>query len=113
MIYDRLLTVYELDRAASPFSRKLKNPVEFYYKELEVYSSRYYRAQQSGEQIDVLAELPRVPGEPRITPNNYCILDEGEIYRVVQAQYGSDNNGLPVTILSLRMEEGKYDILGP
>lgn len=111
MIYDRLLTIYSLKSAASPLVRVLENPVNHYYSEAEVFGSRFFAAQQAGEEIHMMVVLPRDDAEPRITATDYCIPQDDKVYRVVQAQYGTDRDGLPITTLSLHRVEEKYEIL--
>ena len=111
MIYDQTLTIYELAEGSSPLSRKLKNGIPYYYAEKEVYASRFFISKQSGESISLMVEIPRCDVDARITVNQYCIPEDGKVYRIVQAQYGYDLLGLPITTLSLKEEDGKYDIL--
>lgn len=110
MIYDRSLTVYSLASGSSPLARTLTGGIEHYYAEKEVYASRYYKAMEAGESVDMLLELPRMDTD-RITSGQYCVPDDGELYRIVQAQYGYDADGLPITTLSLKREGNKYDII--
>ncbi|MEG0778579.1 MAG: hypothetical protein RSG55_07000 [Oscillospiraceae bacterium] len=112
MIYDKILTVYSLAPSPSPLTRKLGGGVQYYYAEKEVYGSRYFVAHQAGETINMMVELPRNEADARITCNNYIIPEDGNVYRIVQAQYGVDDDGLDITTLSLKWEDGKYDILG-
>ena len=110
MIYDRVLTIYTLDNAASPLTRRLRDPVGHYYAEREVFYNRYVANQQIGVRVNMMAELPRAEDEARITENQYCIPEDGGVYRVTQAQYGYDEDGLPITTLSLMRMEGKYEL---
>jgi hypothetical protein len=113
-MYDRVLTVYSLDTESSPLSRSLVGPGgRYFYEEKEVYASRFYAARQAGEDVHMLVEIPLDPGDARILPEQYCIPADGQVYRIVQAQYGRDQDGLPVTTLSLQRKEGKYAILHP
>ncbi len=113
MIYDRVLTVYELGNGSSPLLRKLTAGVEYYYAEKEVYGSRYFQSQQAGVKISMMVEIPRFEGTARIEVENYCIPEDGKVYRIVQAQYGADGAGLPISTLSLEKSENKYEILRP
>jgi len=113
MIYDKVLTIYKLGSGDSPLNRKLTDGVQYYYAEKEVYGSRYFQSQQVGVKISMMVEFPRFEGEPRITAENYCVPEDGETYKIVQAQYGADPNGLPITTLSLEKSEKKYEILRP
>jgi NADPH-dependent ferric siderophore reductase len=115
MIYDRELTVYQLDEASDPLARRLAGGVSYYYGEREVYASRYYIGMQSGDKISVMAEIPLDAQITRIKTDQYVVLGDtsatSPVYRIVEAQYGEDEDGLPVTRLSLMEVEGKYDIL--
>ncbi|NCB51350.1 MAG: hypothetical protein EOM54_05650 [Clostridia bacterium] len=113
MIYDRTLTIYSLSAAGSPLGRRLTDGTSYYYGELEIYTSRFLLWNQSGEKIHMMVELPRVEGEARIRAEMYCIPEDGQVYRIIEARYGYDSDGLPITTLSLQLTEGKYDILEP
>lgn len=109
MIYDRYLTVYDL-AGGSPLSHQLTVNSAHFYAELEVYHRRYWESVQAGSRID---RMIRVPFGEDLTAAQYVIPEDGHVYRVEQAQHGPDDDGLPVTTLSLRRMEGKYDILRP
>lgn len=111
MIYDHVLTVFELDAESSPLKRRLINGADYYYGEREVYSSRYFAAMQANARIDMMVEINLSADERRIPPDSYCVPADGQVYRVIQAQYGLNDDGLPVTWLSLQVPEGKYEIL--
>ncbi|MEG1604319.1 MAG: hypothetical protein RR340_11975, partial [Cloacibacillus sp.] len=115
MIYDRILTVYDLTDGDSPLSRRLIGGRSYYYAEQEVFASRYYAARQSGDRISVLVEILQDPQITRIKSDLYAVLGpvgcNGNVYRIAQSQYGRNDDGLPVTRLSLVLMEGKYDIL--
>ena len=102
MIYDRLMTVYDRDDADT---RELINPASYLYGEKEVYGSTFYQAMQAGEQADAMIELWRAD----IHAEQFCALDDGRVYRVVQARHGLNDDGLPITTLTLRRMEGRYD----
>ena len=108
MIYDRILTIYDLP-SGTPLQRKLKYSATHYYAPREVYHKRYWESVQAGSRIDCLVEVPY--GE-EITATQYCVLDDGHVYRVEQAQHGFDVDGLPVTTLSLKRMEDNYDFAG-
>ena len=111
MIYDRTLTVYSLQVGASPLVRKLHKPVKHYYCEREVYASRFAQARQVGDTITMLVSIPRMPYDERVTADQYCVPDDGRVYRITQAQHGYDSDGRPITTLSLAEPEGKYELL--
>lgn len=99
MIYDKLITVYDLDE-----SRSLVNPHTYMAGEKEVYASTFYQAMQAGEQADMMLELWRAD----IHAEQHAEAD-GQIYRIIQARHGLNSDGLPVTTLTLRRMEGGYD----
>lgn len=105
MIYDRVLTIYELDGEANALRRRLVRVREYACGEKEVYGTRFYKALQAGERIDRMVELWRAD----IHADQYAVLDDGEVYRVVQAQHGLNRDGLEITTLTLRREESEYD----
>lgn len=109
--YDRVLTIYRLGAGKSPLLRRLESPVEYYYRELDVYSSRYLQGKQVSETIAMLAAIPRADCDQRVTADMYCVPEDGKVYRVYQASHGFDANGQPITTLTLSATEGKYELL--
>lgn len=107
VIYDHYLTVYDL-AGGSPLSHQLTVNSAHFYAELEVYQRRYWESVQAGSRID---RMVRVPFGGDIMADQYVIPEDGHVYRIEQAQHGSDDDGLAVTTLSLRRMEGNYDIL--
>ena len=105
MIYDRVLTICELDGESSALRRRLVRGRDYAYGEKEVYGSRFYKALQAGERIDRMVELWRAD----IRADQYAVLDDGDVYSVVQAQHGMNRDGLAITTLTLRREESEYD----
>lgn len=107
MIYDRgPLQICSLSGGAAlrgtltPVSRHL-------YTELEVYHRRYWEAVQAESQIDRMA---RFPFGLDIDAGLYAILEDGHVYKILQAQHGTDEDGLPCCTLSLMRKEANYDI---
>lgn len=106
MIYDKPLTVYDLEPSSSALKRRLLNPRTFYCGEKEVFGNRFFTALTAGERIDMMVELWRAD----ITGEQYAVPADGHVYRIVQAQHGENRDGLPITTLSLRREGSNYDI---
>lgn len=79
-----------------------------YYAERTVGVTRYYSAQQYGERPDILVRIPRTyqiqVGNDVVRLNPYSHIDENE-YSVLQVQQILDEDGLPVTELSLQITE--------
>lgn len=111
MIYDRLLMIYDLAPATSPLLRRLKPAQGYFYREKEVYSSRYYQGKQAGVKLTRMVELHRSVFDEPVEADQYCRLEDGHVYRIDQAQRGEDSQGLPILTLSLAEPEGKYELL--
>ena len=109
--YDRILTVYRLGAGPSPPQRRLQDPVEHYYREMEVYGARYVQGRQVGETITMMVAIPRMDCDERVAADLYCVPEDGRVYRIFQAAHGFDANGMPITTLSLSAPEGKYELL--
>ena len=109
--YDKLLTVHAPAQGTAPSQRRLRPGLEHYYREAEVYASRYWQARQAGETISMLVELPRLDGDGRITTEHFVIPEDGKVYRVAQAAAAYDECGMAIWRLSLTAQEGKYAIL--
>lgn len=110
MIYDKILTICTLLPGRSPASRKLGRVSQHYYAERTVYASRFYAGRQAGAKLVRMVSVPRSVYDAAIEADQYCILDDGHVYRIDQAQRELDNDGLPVTTLSLAEPEGKYEL---
>lgn len=110
MIYDKILTICTLLPGRSPASRKLGRVSQHYYAERTVYASRFYAGRQAGAKLVRMVSVPRSVYDAAIEADQYCILDDGHVYRIDQAQRDLDNDGLPVTTLSLAEPEGKYEL---
>ena len=76
--------------------------------ELTVYHSRYWEAVQAGSQVDRMVELPL---RRAVAAAMYAQIGDTQ-YRIEQVQFEKDENDLPVTRLSLRQLEVRYDIAG-
>lgn len=110
MIYDKTLTICTLLPGRSPTDRKLRAVSRHYYAERSVYASRYYAGRQAGVRLVLLVSVPRSPYDEPILADQYCILDDGHVYRIDQAQREADDDGLDITTLSLAEPEGKYEL---
>lgn len=110
MIYDKILTICQLGAGRSPAMRKLQKLSRHYYAERSVYASRFYQGKQAGAKLVRLVSLPRSIYDADIEADQYCILQDERVYRIDQAQRETDNDGLPITTLSLAEPEGKYEL---
>lgn len=110
MIYDKILTICTLLPGRSPAARKLGKVSQHYYAERTVYASRFYAGRQAGAKLVRMVSTPRSVYDQPIEADQYCILDDGHVYRIDQAQREVDHDGLPVTTLSLAEPEGKYEL---
>ncbi len=110
MIYDKILTICTLLAGRSPASRKLSAVSQHYYAERTVYASRFYAGKQTGAKLVRMVSIPRSVYDAAIEADQYCILDDGHVYRIDQAQRETDDDGLPIITLSLAEPEGKYEL---
>ena len=106
MIYDQLLTIYDLDKTSPALKRRLVPRASCFYGEKELFAARFYQAMQAGQRVDKLCELWRAP----ICADQFAVLTDKLVYRVVQAQHGFNADGLPITTLTLRREEVEYEL---
>ena len=66
---------------------------------------------QAGSRADRMVQIPM--GQD-VLPTMYAILGgDPHLYRIEEAQTTTDEDGLPVTNLTLRREEANYDICKP
>lgn len=109
MIYDTAITVMKLpDNVGTLMQGKLEPVFSAYCGKKEVYHTRFWESVQGGSRIDELVELPL----HRDVNAGMFARFKGHIYSIEQAQFGEDQDLLPVTILSLKRAEEKYDIAG-
>lgn len=107
MNYDIPIVVLKLpDSIGTAIQGKLEPLFSAYCGELEVYHKRYWESVQAGSRIDILVELPL----HRDVVAGMFARYEGHVYSIEQAQFGKDENLLPVTTLSLKRSEAQYDI---
>ena len=107
MIYDKPITIAKLpDDVGTPLQGNLEAVFIAFCGEKEVYHSRFWESVQAGSRIDCLVELPL----HRNCDAGMYAKYKDHTYSIEQAQFGEDENHLPVTILSLKRAEGQYDI---
>jgi len=79
------------------------------YAELTVGVFRFNQAKQNDARVDLLLRIPRAyglsPGDAA-TLAPYSHATAGEIYSVYQVQQTEDEDGLPVTDVSLMRDDG-------
>lgn len=106
MIYDTEITVLRLpDNVGTPLQGKLLPVFAAYCGEKEVYHKRFWESVQAGSRIDLMVELPL----HRNVDAGMFARYKGHIYSIEQAQFGKDENHLPITTLSLKRSEVQYD----
>lgn len=107
MIYDQPITILKLpDDVGTPLQGKLQKVAFAYCAEMEVYHRRYWESVQADSRIDLMVELPL----PRKIDAGMYVKYKGHIYSIEQAQFGTDEQGLKITTLSLKRSEVQYDI---
>lgn len=109
MIYDTPIQILKLpDDIGSPLQGKLEPVFSAYCGQKEVYHRRYWESVQAGSRVDVLVELPL---HRDVEAEMYAKYKD-HFYSIEQAQFGTDDDGLPVTILSMKKAGNQYDIAG-
>ena len=110
MIYDREITVCRPPAGfGAPFQGRLVVNAAYLCAELTVYHRRYWESVQAGTRVDRMVQIPL---RRDVLATDYAIFD-GHLYRVEEAQITTDEDGLPVTNLSLRRMEDNYDLCAP
>lgn len=108
-VYDTPIDLLKLpDGVGTAVQGKLQLVESCYGRELIVFHGRFWEAVGAGYQIDTMVELPL---HRDVMRGRYARW-KGHIYVVEQAQTGEDDNGLPITTLSLSRTEDNYDIAG-
>ena len=112
MIYDRLLTVCVPPEGwGKPADGRLLAGAQHCYAELTVYHKRYWEAQAVGSRADKMVQIPMGYD---VLPTSYAALaGDPHLYRIEEAQYTRDEDGLPVTNLTLQRMEANYDLCKP
>lgn len=108
MIYDRLLTVFKLDTASSALARKLLERSRHLCAYRTVYHRTYFQAVQAGQRIERMVQIPTTDTPPDATM--YAELEDGQIYKITEAQFAEDEDGLPCIVLALTREEARYEL---
>ena len=106
MIYDRLVTIHDVIGGGVLGRKITKCGAEYYCARRTVGIHRYYTALQIGDQTDDVLELPE---RDDIRPTQIAVF-EGHQYRILQVQHASDDDGLPITVLSLNRLKDLYEL---
>lgn len=107
-----ILRVCALENCAEPGCMPVEKLVEksqHWYGERTVGYGRFFAAGKADERVDMLV---RIWGDREVSALDYCVLEDGRQYRIVQAQQLPDEDGLRVTDLSLERLGKYYDIAG-
>ena len=107
MIYDTEITILKLrDGEGIPKPGNLEKVFLAFCGEEEVYHKRFWEAVAAYSRVDRLVELPL----HRNVDAGMFAKFKDHIYSIEQAQFGKDENQLPITTLSLKRSEVQYDI---
>lgn len=108
-----VLTVWRGTNAAPPggMPREEYRPVwGAYYQDRTIGVQRYYTAQQHGDRPDCLVRVPRTwalsAAADRVVLAPFGRRDAGAAYRITQIQQVTDEDGLPMTDLTLERDDG-------
>ena len=79
-----------------------------YYADRTIGIQRYYTAMQHDNRVDAMVRVQRTyelkPADDRIILSPYSHVD-GNAYRIIQLQQVLDDDGLPVTALTLERDD--------
>ena len=106
MTHDYLLLRYELT-SGTPMRGTLTLRGSHYYGNLTTGHRRFWEAVQNNTRIDKSVEIP---GDGSVSAGQY-VYCEGSYWRIEEAQHAYDDDGLPVTRLSLRKWEGTLNVV--
>lgn len=106
MIYDKLIKLYSEDDPPALPPKLVRHSVHL-CAERTVSYRRYFEAQQAGARVDVVVQLPYVLDTPT---ECWAKLPDGHLYRVLQNQHTTDEDELPVSVISLEREAKHYDV---
>lgn len=105
------LTVWRGQNVAAPGSKPKMEYAKFYgscYADRTIGIARWYTAQQHGDRPDVMVRVQRVYGlstADLATLQPYTHQDRGA-YRIIQIQQVTDDDGLPMTDITLERSDG-------
>lgn len=103
MIYDKPIHITKLPHTAGTLLQGEPVPVlSAFCGEMTVFHSRFWESVQAGSRIDLMVQLPLHRKE--IRADMYAEHD-GQLYRITQVQFQLDADQMPVTVLSMQMEE--------
>ena len=106
MTYDYLIEICELS-SGTPLKGTLTPRADHMCAVITVGHRRFWEAIQSDTRID---RAVRIPEGDDVTSSMYASF-QGQIYRIEEAQHTFDEDGLPVTNLSLRRWEGSLSVV--
>lgn len=107
MIYDTEITIMTLpENVGVPSPGSLKPVFTAFCGEEEVYHKRFWEAVAVYSRVDRLVELPL----HRDVDAGMFAKYKGHVYSIEQAQFGKDENDLPITTLSLKRAGVQYDL---
>lgn len=108
-VYDKEVKIYTLD-AGTPLQARLRFVSRHLGREESVYAARFWDSVQAGTQID---KMIVVPFGRMIETGMFAAVSGGTPMRIEQAQYEYDADGNPVTRLSLRRMDERFEIAVP
>ena len=106
---DGLITIYTLEKIGEPGDmpkEQLKTKSQHMYGERTIGYGRQYAAKSVNEQVDMLVRFWQ---DRSIHIRNYAGIDD-EQYIIDNVQHLKDEDGLPVTDLTLRRLDKLYEV---
>ena len=111
MLHDAgILTICTLKNAAPKGlmpKEQLVMESEHFYGERTIGYGRQYAAKGVSEQVDLLAEIWQ---DRSIRIGMYAMDDNGDQYRIDNVQHMADDDGILISLLTLRRLDNLYDV---
>ncbi|BCI60846.1 phage head closure protein [Solibaculum mannosilyticum] len=111
MMDDGLCSIYKVKNVAEKGNKPVKGLTKLVgpvcYEERTVGITRYYTAMQAHVRVD---RVLRIWKNTEISSQDVCIPADGQQYTIQQIQHTTDDDGLPVSDLTLERLEVTYDV---
>ena len=108
LLDDGILEIHKVIPGKSKTGKPIKTLELFheaYYSIIGDSISEYYQAKQADVQIELRVEILQ---NKQIHNNDVCIIDKQQ-YKIGRIYHGNDENGRPITDITLEKDVEKYD----
>lgn len=113
LLNDGIASFYRFDDSIGSGNMPEKSMTQYHsgwYGERTVGFSRYFTAQQASTRVDKLIRVLHPSHDISIRADDVCVLRDGHVYKIVQAQFIYDEDaGRPCIDISLERVGDKFD----